>query len=198
MHCCILLDECTSVSQRLKCLVALPPAVSRRFSELSDASDPLVKKEGLRELFRAFITSPDADANVHVSALLSRLSSTAEPADPSIAKLITRLAADYPNDRGAVCPLLLNYLVLEPGTSFFMGANEPHAYISGDCIEVMALSDNVVRAGLTPKFKDVDTLCSMLSYRFVVLTYLLRSMSNPCTLWCTGLFARLPLLLLRI
>lgn len=28
----------------------------------------------------------------------------------------------------------------------------------------MACSDNVVRAGLTPKFKDVPTLCSMLTY----------------------------------
>ena len=28
----------------------------------------------------------------------------------------------------------------------------------------MACSDNVVRAGLTPKFKDKDTLTSMLSY----------------------------------
>jgi len=45
-----------------------------------------------------------------------------------------------------------------------MGANEPHAYIYGDCVECMALSDNVVRAGLTPKFRDVSTLCSMLTY----------------------------------
>ena len=28
----------------------------------------------------------------------------------------------------------------------------------------MACSDNVVRAGLTPKFKDVPTLCEMLTY----------------------------------
>jgi mannose-6-phosphate isomerase class I len=28
----------------------------------------------------------------------------------------------------------------------------------------MACSDNVVRAGLTPKHKDVETLCSMLTY----------------------------------
>ena len=28
----------------------------------------------------------------------------------------------------------------------------------------MACSDNVVRAGLTPKFKDVSTLCEMLDY----------------------------------
>lgn len=29
----------------------------------------------------------------------------------------------------------------------------------------MACSDNVIRAGLTPKYKDVETLCSMLNYR---------------------------------
>ena len=28
----------------------------------------------------------------------------------------------------------------------------------------MSRSDNVVRAGLTPKYKDVDTLCQMLDY----------------------------------
>ena len=28
----------------------------------------------------------------------------------------------------------------------------------------MACSDNTIRAGLTPKFRDVDTLCAMLNY----------------------------------
>lgn len=31
-------------------------------------------------------------------------------------------------------------------------------------MECMACSDNVVRAGLTPKYKDVATLCNMLTY----------------------------------
>ena len=39
-----------------------------------------------------------------------------------------------------------------------MAANEPHAYVAGEIIECMACSDNVVRAGLTPKFKDVPNL----------------------------------------
>lgn len=30
----------------------------------------------------------------------------------------------------------------------------------------MACSDNVIRAGLTPKFKDIATLCSLLNYKF--------------------------------
>lgn len=33
-----------------------------------------------------------------------------------------------------------------------------------DCIECMACSDNTVRAGLTPKYMDVNTLCEMLNY----------------------------------
>ena len=46
----------------------------------------------------------------------------------------------------------------------FLAANEPHAYLDGNCVECMACSDNVVRAGLTPKFKDVNQLCDMLTY----------------------------------
>ena len=53
---------------------------------------------------------------------------------------------------------------MQPGEALFLGANEPHAYLYGDCVECMAASDNVVRAGLTPKFKDVETLTSMLTY----------------------------------
>ena len=44
--------------------------------------------------------------------------------------------------------------------------DEPHAYISGDLIEAMVSSDNVVRGGLTPKFKDTQTLMDMLIYEF--------------------------------
>lgn len=33
-----------------------------------------------------------------------------------------------------------------------------------DCIECMSCSDNVIRAGLTPKLKDIETLINMLSY----------------------------------
>jgi mannose-6-phosphate isomerase len=78
-----------------------------------------------------------------------------------------QLYTDYPNDRGVICPLILNHLQIQPGEAFFMGPNEPHAYISGDCIECMALSDNTVRAGLTPKHRDVKTLCEMLHYRSI-------------------------------
>ena len=45
-----------------------------------------------------------------------------------------------------------------------MAANEPHAYVSGDCFEVMANSNNVVRMGCTPKLRDVPVLTEMLTF----------------------------------
>ena len=36
--------------------------------------------------------------------------------------------------------------------------DEPHAYIQGELMEAMVNSDNVVRGGLTPKYKDTKTL----------------------------------------
>lgn len=50
-----------------------------------------------------------------------------------------------------------------------MEANEPHAYIKGNCIECMANSDNVIRAGFTNKFKDVHTLINV--YTFIYILY---------------------------
>lgn len=82
----------------------------------------------------------------------------------SIQDLFIKTATQYPGDIGCFCLFFLNYLKLKPGEAIFLAANEPHAYLSGDCIESMACSDNVVRAGLTPKFKDVKTLCDMLTY----------------------------------
>jgi len=49
----------------------------------------------------------------------------------SIEELAVRLEKQYPGDIGALCPLLLNYLSIPPFGSFFMMANEPHAYLSG-------------------------------------------------------------------
>ena len=43
-------------------------------------------------------------------------------------------------------------------------ANVPHAYLSGQLIECMATSDNVIRAGLTPKLRDTKVLCNSLTY----------------------------------
>jgi mannose-6-phosphate isomerase len=78
--------------------------------------------------------------------------------------MFLKLFQFYPEDVGTLCSFFLNHLVLEAGTSIFISSGLPHAYLSGSCIECMANSDNVVRAGLTTKKKDIETLLKILDY----------------------------------
>src|SRR6185437_4070426 len=87
----------------------------------------------------------------------------AEPSEFQAAyDAVTRVAKDHPGDIGLVCSLLMNHAVVQPGQALFMGAGGVHAYIRGVGIELMANSDNVIRAGLTPKHIDVPELVRVL------------------------------------
>jgi len=132
------------------------------------------KSNALRSLFTSFMNCSPEMASKQLKLLLMRLqaeqSSHGHPHDEppwerKCARAILRLAQQFPNDTGALAPFFLNYLLIAPGESFFMAPNEPHAYVAGEIIECMACSDNVVRAGLTPKFKDTPNLVSMLTYK---------------------------------
>ncbi|MBP9838210.1 MAG: mannose-6-phosphate isomerase, class I [Proteobacteria bacterium] len=84
---------------------------------------------------------------------------------------ILKLSGDFPEgDVGIFGFYILDFYKLMPDEAVFIGPNIAHAYLSGDVIECMACSDNVVRAGLTPKFQDVDTLLQMLDYKVDSLT----------------------------
>ena len=75
---------------------------------------------------------------------------------------IARTAGDHPGDLGVVASLLLRYVVLRPGEAIFLPAGGPHAYLRGTGVELLANSDNVVRAGLTPKHIDVPELLKLI------------------------------------
>lgn len=64
----------------------------------------------------------------------------------------------YPSDIGLFAPLMLNTIELAPGEAMFLFAETPHAYVRGTGLEIMANSDNVLRAGLTAKHIDVPEL----------------------------------------
>lgn len=93
-------------------------------------------------------------------------------------ELVLVLEKQYPGDVGVISAFFFNYVKLNPGEALYIDANEPHAYVSGECIECMATSDNVVRAGLTPKYRDVQTLCSMLTYKQV--SFMIISICDLC------------------
>jgi mannose-6-phosphate isomerase len=75
------------------------------------------------------------------------------------------IAAGYPADPGALVALLLNYVQLAEGEALFVGAGVPHCYLHGLGAELMASSDNVLRAGLTSKRVNVPELLRVLDFR---------------------------------
>lgn len=79
-------------------------------------------------------------------------------------RTVVDLADQHPADPGAIASLMLNRVTLEPGESMFIPAGEVHAYLSGTAVEVMASSDNVLRAGLTTKLVDTQTLVACTSF----------------------------------
>ena len=90
----------------------------------------------------------------------SRPGTRARP--PRAYRVAVRLTDDYPGDIGVVCSLLMHHRVLEPGQALFMAPGGLHAYLRGTGVELLANSDNVIRAGLTPKHIDVPELLRIL------------------------------------
>lgn len=61
-------------------------------------------------------------------------------------------------DRGIFSIYLFNLVHLKKGEGIYQPAQMPHAYLEGQNVEIMANSDNVLRAGLTDKHIDVPEL----------------------------------------
>ena len=166
------------------------PEIARHLSEFPElrslVSDPLashleaeaVQDDGaqaaaLKAAFAAVMLSSPEAVKAQAEALVARLQAKDAAARSTTEALVLRINAQYPGDVGLFNILFLNHCVLQPGQALFLGPNLPHAYISGDCMEIMATSDNVVRAGFTNKFKDVDTLVQMLHYHCALPTVLI-------------------------
>jgi mannose-6-phosphate isomerase len=77
--------------------------------------------------------------------------------EPALA-WIGRLHASHPADVACVAPLLMHYVRLERGEALALRPGDLHGYLGGTTLEIMASSDNVLRAGLTPKHVDVPEL----------------------------------------
>jgi len=127
------------------------------------ASDDSNYAEALRRAFTSLMSTKKEDLQGPLESHRAKVSSKA--AKDGLDDLFLRLWEQYPGDVGCFVIYFVNHVRLEPGEAMFLGPNLIHAYLCGDCIECMACSDNVVRAGLTPKLIDVPTLCSMLEYR---------------------------------
>jgi mannose-6-phosphate isomerase len=131
-------------------------------SAISSNADSSIQQSLLKQIYSNLMQSSTTTISQCVNAHLQSISSTTD----ELSRLFERLNKQYPGgDVGLFSIYFFNYIILNPGEAILLKANIPHAYLHGECIECMACSDNVVRAGLTPKFKDISTLIDMLDYQ---------------------------------
>jgi len=85
--------------------------------------------------------------------------------------LIKKLYDNYGLDSGILISLFMNYLHKKKGEAVFINENIPHSYIYGNCLELMACSDNVIRLGLTPKLVDKENFDKIVKINFEDMIY---------------------------
>ncbi len=127
--------------------------------------------ETLREVVRNFLQADDSTIRA-VASQLNDLSGDALDAlgdQRYVVELLPRLQDQYGSaDPGSLVALLLmNYLVLAPGEALFIPADGIHAYLSGDIVECMARSNNVLNTGFCPRADrdNVDLFVNTLTFR---------------------------------
>jgi mannose-6-phosphate isomerase len=127
--------------------------------DLAGTGDPAA----LTRALGAILTWPAADRGELVAAVVAACERVAAGGGEYAAACAAtaRTAGDHPGDLGIVASLLLRYVALRPGEAIFLPAGGPHAYLRGTGVELLANSDNVVRAGLTPKHIDVPELLKL-------------------------------------
>jgi mannose-6-phosphate isomerase len=156
--------------------------------ELLDALDryhelaAFVGEEACERVRNGGLAEPIERSRILFDRLLSRSESSPQELDDALKQLAGRLTtvpedltetdalflelrAKYSGpDVGLFFIFLLNLVNLVEGQAVFLEAGVPHAYLKGNIIECMANSDNVVRAGLTPKYKDAETLLRIMDF----------------------------------
>lgn len=135
------------------------------------ALDPLIallgaedEAEALRSTLAAVLTMDDATAAATVRDTAEAVDKAAAGDPDGPYALYSRITREFPGDRGLIAGLLLNAIRLRPGQALYLGAGVPHAYLHGVCVELQANSDNVLRAGLTPKHIDLPELLKVVEF----------------------------------
>lgn len=121
------------------------------------AADPT--PGGLRDL-TAWLLARDRAAAAEFNREVARACQRSPGEKPALA---ADLEAWHPDDPGVAVALLLNQVRLQPGEALFLGPGLLHSYLGGTGVEVMASSDNVIRAGLTAKPTDIPTFLDVVS-----------------------------------
>jgi mannose-6-phosphate isomerase len=130
---------------------------------------PAFNNGGYKELYASAFQRPDAgellkSLAARILPLYDAGKLKKEDADFWAARAIKTFCADGSLDRGIFSIYFLNLVHLKKDEGVFQDAGLPHAYLEGQNVEVMANSDNVLRAGLSHKHVDVQELLNLVKF----------------------------------
>lgn len=118
----------------------------------------IVDSQGLKRAFETALNDNDASVKTMHKALYEDVIAGKYQKN-QIEFWIQRWIRKNPDTLNGILTLyMLNLVKLEKGEAIYQPSGLLHAYLEGQNIELMANSDNVLRAGLTPKHIDVPEL----------------------------------------
>ena len=139
----------------------------------------IFENESYRGLYFELMKMPQGEVNRILAPMLDRIiplyhgnNINRESPDFWAARAALSYSRDHNIDRGIFSIYLFNILKLKEGEALYQREGVPHAYLEGQNVEIMANSDNVLRAGLTSKHIDVDELLSCVKYEPAVFNIL--------------------------
>lgn len=138
-------------------------AETREFTSLLSKVDL-----GLKDFYSYLLNMDQGEVTATLSSLKIRLLEE-DPKDKNHPDYWAKCAfEDYGFDKGIFSIYFYNLVYLSEGQGIYQEAGIPHAYLEGQNVEIMANSDNVFRAGLTPKHMDIPALLDHLVFQSVV------------------------------
>jgi len=180
------LDEIKEVFKKYSVLEKLLDNRSELNDLMSiDKGDEQLKRQGLKQFFTNLLNKAETENECFqsvVDSLEKKLAGLDKVSERE--RLFLECSKKYPHDVGLLSIFLLNLVHLKSGEGLFMGPGIPHAYLSGNIVECMANSDNVIRAGLTPKFQDVRRLTEVLTYESGLVNIISKSTADTID-YCT-------------
>ncbi|MDP8219074.1 MAG: mannose-6-phosphate isomerase, class I [Candidatus Theseobacter exili] len=133
----------------------------------SENTDTKTRTALIKSLFSSLIDNSEAypdKLTKSIEALKKRLENNTDN-NSEIERVFLDLRKDNNEaDVGLFIVFFMNLIKLLPGQSFYAEPGTLHVYLKGNIVECMANSDNVVRVGLTTKFKDKKTLLEIMHY----------------------------------
>lgn len=90
------------------------------------------QKDLLKQIFGALMNASQDQVTTSIQGLLGRFEEgDVRENERELVGLVKTLNEQYPDDVGVLCVFVLNVVELKPGDAAFLGADMPHAYISG-------------------------------------------------------------------